>query len=118
MHNIFEKITKLLGFFTDNKADAQDIGAISSWEEEAKRLFLIKSLKDHDGIKYVLEIFQKEINNINDALLNKRQMFEDERYRLLDQRALAKKYLDLFLPVEDELEKLEEKLDDELSKIA
>lgn len=114
---ILEKILRLLGFFQENRADAQDVGVIQSWESEAKRLFLLKSLKDHDGVKYILDIFEGEVRKINDQLLNKRQMFEDERYRLLDQRSLAQKYIDLFNGVEDDLEKLEETLDEELSKI-
>lgn len=114
---ILEKIQQLLSYFRENKADARDIDSIKNWEDEAKRLFLLKSLKDHDGIKYLLEIFQGEVNEINNSLLNKRQMFEDERYRLLDQRELAQKYLNLFLPVEDELDKLEETLDNEISNL-
>ena len=65
----------------------------------------------------MLAIFEQEVEKINDTLLNKRQMFEDERYRLLDQRSLAQKYLDLFKGKEDELKKLDKTLDEELSKI-
>ena len=114
---MFEKIQKLFTFLKGNRADEQDLNTVSYWEEEAKRLFLINSLKNHDGIKYVLEIFKNEVEKINDSLLNQRQMFEDERYRLLDQRALAQKYLDLFANTENDLDKLEKTLDEELSKV-
>ena len=120
MNNILEKITKLLNFFKDNKGDTQDVGAIVSWEEQAKRLFLLKNLKEHDGIKYLLEIFEGEVAKINEVLKNSysKDLPDKERDRLLDRREMAQKYLDLFLPVEEGLEKLEETLDDELSKLA
>lgn len=114
--NLLEKLGQLRDWLTGGKADVQDVAQVDGWIAEAKRLFLLKSLKDHDGIKYVLEIFQSEVDKINDQLLNQRQMFEDERYRLLDQRALAQKYLNLFLPIEDDLAALEEKVD--LEKVA
>lgn len=117
---MFEKIEKLLSYFRQNRADAQDIGAIASWEDEAKRLFLIKSLKDHDGIRYVLEIFESEVKKINERLNSaySKDLPDTERDRLLDKRELAKKYLDLFSGVEEDLDSLEENLDTELSKLS
>lgn len=114
---ILEKIQKLFSFLKNKRADEQDLNTVLYWEEEAKKLFLVNSLQNHDGIKYVLEIFKDEVKSINESLLNQRQMFEDERYRLLDRRDLAQKYLDLFANTENDLNKLEKTLDEELSKI-
>lgn len=116
---IFEKITKLFSFLKDNRADEQDLNTVFYWEEEAKRLFLLKNLKEHDGIKYLLEIFKSEVEKINGSLMSfySKEMPDIERDRLLDKRELAQKYLDLFLPVENDLDKLEKTLDEELSKI-
>lgn len=113
---LIEKIWSLRDWFGDNRGEGQDLNTISNWEAEAKRLFLIRSLKDHDGIKYVLAIFTDEIKTINDQLLNKRQMLEDERYRLLDRRDLALKYLGLF-QVETRLEQIEEIVDEEITRL-
>jgi len=116
---IIEKIDKIKKYFAENRADVQDIESIDSWMAVAKRLFLIRSLKDHDGIKYVLEIFDKEIKDINEKLATKysTELSDAQRDRLLDKKSLAQKYLDLFLPIEEELEKLEETVDSELAKL-
>jgi hypothetical protein len=116
---ILEKIQKLLAYFRENRADEQDIASIGGWEQEANRLFLIKSLKDHDGIKYLLDVFDGEVKKTNDRLQNSysKELPDSERDRLLDKRDLAQKYLNIFKGVEDDLEKLEESLNVELSKI-
>lgn len=116
---ILEKIERVRSWFSGNRGAPQDIYEIDGWMEQAKKLFLLQSLKEHDGIKYVLEIFQNEINDINDALLNKysKDLRDSERDRLLDKRSLAKKYLDLFVPMDEEFEKLEKDVDNELDKM-
>ena len=92
-----------------------DNSQIDGWIIEAKRLFLLQSLKEHDGIKYLLEIFESEVAKINDNLLkaDSKTLSDYERDRLLDRRDLAQKYLNLFLPVEGDLEKLENLVDSE-----
>jgi hypothetical protein len=113
---IIEKITTLKQKFSGHKVDQQDVGTIDGWFDEAKRLMLLKSLKDHDGVKYVLEIFETEIIQINDVLKSKysKELKDTERDRLLDKKHLAQKYVSLFKEVEERLEKLEEVIDKEL----
>lgn len=105
---LLEKLNTLKEKYVGSRADQQDVVTIDNWIDKAKQLFLIKSLKDHDGVKYVLEIFQSEIDKINDQLLNQRDMGQDERYRFLDQRALTQKYLNLFNGVDEQLADLDE----------
>ena len=109
---LLDKLLELKNKWTAGRADDDVLVVVDSWIERAKYLLLLNSLKDHDGIKYVLEIFQSEIDKINNQLLNQRDMGQDERYRLLDQRALAQKYLDLFNPIDSELEEIENKVDE------
>lgn len=119
--NLLDKILELKSYFGGNKhTDPQDISVIDSWMSKAKELFLKKSLLDHDGIKYVLEIFEGEVKSIDDRLLNEdsTKMPDKERDRLLDRRALAQKYLDLFLTLESDLETLEGQVDNELEHIS
>lgn len=117
MFNLLEKISELKKKFSGSKADYQDLKTIDNWLDRAKQLFLLKSLKDHDGIKYVLEIFQSEINKINEQLVkaDSKTLPDYDRDRLLDRKDLAQKYLNLFVPVDSELEKLEEKIDEEIN---
>jgi len=113
---LLDKISELRNRFTFGRADAQDVSVIDGWLERAKKLMLLQSLKGHDGVKYVLEVFTSEIEKINDVLQNKysKELSDSERDRLLDKRELAQKYVNLFSSVEGELEKLEEDVDKEL----
>ena len=113
---LLDKIQQLKDKFTGPRIDPIDSSLIGSWEAEAKRLFLLQSLKGHDGIKYVLEIFKGEVNKINE-LLNKsysKDLKDIERDRLLDKRDLAQKYLNLFENVEDDISRLEDTVDKEI----
>ena len=98
------------------RADPQDVSVIDGWYEEAKRLMLLKSLAEHDGVKYVIEIFENEVKKINEQLLSADSIkFDDwERDRALDKRNLAEKYLNLFKNVDNDLAKIEEQVDKEV----
>lgn len=83
--------------------------------DEAKRLMLLKSLKEHDGVKYVLDVFEGEINKINETL-NKsysKDLKDTERDRLLDKRDLAERYVNLFKDIDGQLDNIEEAVDKE-----
>lgn len=113
--NLLEKIIELKNKFTQSRADVQDITVIDNWYAEAKRLFLLKSLKDHDGIKYLIDIFKSEVDKITEKIDNSysKDLSDYERDRLMDRRDLARKYLNLFLGVDDDLEKIESLVDNE-----
>ncbi len=112
---LLDKIQQLRDKFIGGRADPQDISVIDGWYDEAKRLFLLQNLKGHDGIKYVLEIFRSEVDKLTEKIDKSysKDLKDTERDRLLDRRELAQKYLNLFDPIEDELEKLEEQVDRE-----
>lgn len=113
--NLIEKIVALKNRFINNNGVPDDISVIDGWMEEAKRLMLLKSLKDHDGVKYVFEIFEGEVNKINETL-NKsysKDLKDIERDRLLDKRDLALKYIGLFKNIEKDIDTLEDIVDKE-----
>lgn len=116
--NLLHKLSQLRNFFAGSGGDPQDVVVIDSWIDEANKLFLLKSLKEHDGVRYVLKIFKTEVDAINTALLGKysRELPDTERDRLLDKRDLAQKYLNLFTPIDQRLEELESEVDNELNK--
>lgn len=111
--NILEKIQGLLADFRARRADEQDLRSIGAWYDEAKRLILLGSLKNHDATKYVLEVFQSEVSRINLKLSREDSNALPDRLRdrFIDRRDLAQKYLDLFSGIETDLEKLEEEVD-------
>lgn len=111
--NLLSKLEKLKEQFSSG--DPQVTSVIDAWMGEAKRLMLLKSLYDHDGIKFVYEIFNSEIEKINEALLksDSKSLNDKERDRLIDRRDLAKKYVNLFADLDEQIEKLEEVVDNE-----
>lgn len=113
--SILDKINNLRNRFTQRRGDERDIAQIDGWMQEAKKLFLIKSLKDHDGIKYVYEIFEGEIAKINETLKKSysKELPDKERDILLNRRDLAQKYVNLFRGTDEKLDKLEEVIDSE-----
>lgn len=113
---LLEKIQELYKKFSIGRADPQDLGSIDGWLTEAKRLLLLKSLKEHAGVQYVCDVFESEIKKINTALLNhdSKVLPERERDRMLDKRDLAQKYLNLFIDIDKQLEKLENDVDKEV----
>jgi len=113
---LLDKLTELKDRFLGGRAEASDVRTIDAWIDEAKRLLLIQSLKNHDGIKYVLEVFANEVRQANQKLRESysKDLPDNERDRLLDRRDLAKKYLNLFAETDEKLELLEAKVDEEL----
>jgi len=111
---LLDKLLDLKNNWTARRADDVSIMAIDSWFERAKQLFILKSLKDNDGMKYVLEIYQGEINKINEQLLkaDSKILPDDIRDRLLDKRDMYQKHLNLFNTVESELEDIENKVEE------
>lgn len=109
---ILDKIRLLKNKF-NHRADPRDVAAIDGWYEEAKRLLLLDDLKNHDGVKYVIEIFKGDVKRISDKLDKSysKDLPDIERDRLLDRRELAQKYLSLFEHVESDLDKIEELVD-------
>lgn len=111
--NLLSKLDKLKEIFS--RGDQEDQNTIDSWYGEAKRLFLLKSLKEHDGVKYLLQVFSSEINKINEVLLSSDSsvLSDKKRDRLLDRKELAKKYVSLFTDIDEQIDKIEELVDNE-----
>jgi hypothetical protein len=112
---LLDKILALRKRLIDKRGDEIDVNLVDSWYEEAKRLMLLKSLAEHDGVKYVVNIFTSEIDGINGRLSqeNSETLPDKTRDRLIDKRNLAQRYLDLFVNVDKDLDSLEEAVDAE-----
>lgn len=112
---ILDKIRQLREKFGDARADVRDVAVIDGWYEEAKKLLILDNLKEHDGIKYVVEVFEGDVKKITEKLDKSysKDLPDIERDRLLDRRELAQKYLNLFVNVDRDLDALEEVVDKE-----
>lgn len=119
METLLSLLSELKSKFLGLRGEQQDIDTIDSWIREAKRLLLLKSLKEHDGIKYIIEVFESEVILINQKLLDSdsKVLPDYERDRLIDRKVLAKKYLDLFTNLDEDLSTLEDRVDEELKKV-
>ena len=93
--------TKILDYLErakGQKFDSTDTEQINKWEKEAKKYLLINSLKDNKGIKIILDSFQNEIQQMNDLLLqaDSNLLSSHERDRLLDKKAMYKRFISFF----------------------
>lgn len=116
---LLDKILKLKQRFLDRRGNPDDVPIINSWLVEAEKLLLTKSLAEHDGVKYVIETFVREVEGINKMLLadDSSKLPDYDRDRLLDRRDLANLYLNLFLNLDDKIAKMEANVDKELDSI-
>ena len=104
------RIDNLLKEFSD-PAFPDDVEAIKSWKSEVKRAIIIDDLKEHEGIKMIVEFIDKEILDIDLVLTN---AYSDKcpdkvRDRLLDKKQLYLNFLELF-PDEVEIQQIEKEV--------
>lgn len=116
---LFDKILKLKDRFLTKRGNPDDVPIIDSWLVEAEKLLLSKSLAEHDGVKFIIEAFTREVEGINKMLLadDSSKLPDYDRDRLLDRRDLANVYLNLFLNLDDKIAKMEDSVDKELAVI-
>jgi hypothetical protein len=96
--------------------DPIDQSRINSWESEAKRAFMVNSLKDHQGIKIILDNFVKDIAEIEDVLKSARSkdLSDNDRDKMIDRKELYKQFIKFFDDAEGKIERLEEEIDKEI----
>lgn len=88
------------------KANENSHDVIMEYEKSLKRLDLLKNLREHDGMKILLENFQNEIEYINKVLISNENIDDDGRKYLFIKKHNAEFMLDLF----NGLEKHEEEI--------
>ena len=111
-NELLKKIEDAKGKFLD----PIDQGKINSWESEAKRAFMVNSLKDHKGIKIILDNFEKDIAEIEDVLKNARtkDLSDNDRDKMIDRKELYKQFIKFFSDAEVKIERLEEEISKEI----
>jgi len=97
-------------------ASGVDKSEVFGWYTQAKKLLLINSLKENDGLKFLLDNFTMEVKQINDKLLdnNSLKLPDYERDLLIIEKRCYKKFLDLFEHNDKSIQLLEKKIDEEL----
>ena len=110
MDDILKKITEAKGKFLD----PSDQSKIGSWEAQAKRHLMTVSLKGHKGIELILKNYKADIADMNNVLLNDRELKDTERVRLLDRREMYEKFIRIFDDAETGLEKIEKEVEDSI----
>lgn len=115
---ILIKINKLKEKFA-NAAFETDVQQIDSWIPQAKRLLLIGSLQEHDGVKFLLEKLTGDVRSMDELLLtaNSTQLSALERDRVLDRKAFYKQFINFFVSNEKDIEALNDRVDAELENV-
>lgn len=108
---------ELLDRITEAKSkfiDPIDQGIIGKWEVEAKRAFMVSSLKDHQGIKIILANFEKDIVEIEDLLKTARSkdLSDGDRDKLIDRKELYSQFIKFFYEAEKSIETLEKQVEE------
>jgi hypothetical protein len=107
---LLDDIEKLERKFSD-PAYLEDLETINAWKETVKRSLIADNLKQHEGIKMIIENLDKRIEEINTVLMNSysEKISDKTRDRMLDEKKMYMDFLDLF-PGDDELKEVEEQV--------
>lgn len=104
-----EKLQKLRNKFNNNLYEQE----VNNWCKKAEDLALVKSLKEHDGVKILLSSFVAEVELINRQLLQSDSLVlpDYERDLILIKKGFFKKFIEFFEHSDKELKDLEKKID-------
>lgn len=111
---ILAKADDLVAKFTD-PADPADLERFKSLRDRIGDLLLVDGVKDHEGIKILIDFAVDELKMINKRLQteNSTVLADKHRDRLFDRKNLWRWFLDFFM-ADKELEAIEEAIDEEL----
>lgn len=98
--------------------DPQDQFKIDGWIKDAQNFLIVDSLKDHNGIKLILENFKNDIDQMNDLLLNadSKALSDADRNRIIDKRNLYRRFIQFFTDAETGIAAIETSVDENLPK--
>ena len=100
MPETIQKIQELRSIYIDEN----DQNVLIEFEKKVKRALLTLNLKENDGIKMILEKYEKDIANINTLLLKDENMKENERQLLFLKRKWCEDFINLFKIAESTIE--------------
>lgn len=111
LDDIVDKAQELKSQFQGG--DVESFSLASKMFEQARRLKLVESLKENDGIKFLLEHFGRDVIDVNNTLLSagSDELTDRQRDRLIDKRTLILNFIRLFENNEQRLKNLESKID-------
>lgn len=111
-----EQILKKLEDIKNKFTDPVDANLIGSWQDTAKRLIMLKAVKENVAMQEVLTNLRTNITEMETLLLgaDSKTLSDFERDRIIDRKSLYANFVGIFTNVETDLEKLEETLDNNL----
>lgn len=110
MDKLLNNIQKLKEKYTESSSQK----TLEDWEKKVLDSMVIDSLKEHEGIKIIIENFEKEIDDINTILLFAEELTENQRYRIMDKRAMRQKFLSYFEQTQQNLETIKKLVEEQL----
>lgn len=110
-----QKMTELLSKHTTFRDDFR--ATVTGWEKVLQNAIAVQSFGENDIIKKVRGGLAKEIQEINNVLLYKDVLTEQDRMRLLDKRSMYMQFLNLFRNAEITIENMDKTLESELNEL-
>lgn len=126
MHNqLLKDLETIKAKYTESGSQTQ----IDGWMRRAKDAMIVNSLKEHEGIKIIIENCEKEIAQINNILLNARGYPEGKLYGkeinpkyvssydrelLLDRRAMYEQFLSIFAEADQTIKSITSQVEENL----
>lgn len=97
-HPTLDKIAELKDLLGDNAAYSSDLEQVDAWKKEIADLVSRETLAENDALQNILKEYEKEIENIDDALRTKdsQSLPSDQRDRLIDKKILYESFIKRF----------------------
>lgn len=107
-----QKLNELMSKHAEYRPDFQQ--TLSNWEKKLKKAIAIKKFGDNDIIKELRKGLAKEIKEINQLLVWKKDLTESQRNRLFDKREMYMQFLNKFRTADMTIEDIDKAIDYEL----
>jgi hypothetical protein len=108
--NLLNNLQKLQAKYTESSSQK----TLQDWEKRVTDALIVDSLKEHEGIKIILDTYKKEIEDINNILLHSEEITEPQRLRIMDKRAMRQRFLSYFEQTKQIIESVEKLVEEQL----
>lgn len=116
-----EQISNAIKALREKYPDEDSQGLASGWEKEAKRALLVANLKDHDGVKIIIDGMTREAQELEETLRTDKNLFKDAEGIFLGRLIHARRewcldFIHLFDQAEKRVAGIEKKIGEALQE--
>lgn len=103
--NTQQKLQKMLEKHTEYRIDV--VASLTKAEQKLREAIQVKSFGENDIIKKIRNQYAKDIKDMNEIILYKEKLSEEDRTRLFDKRKMYLSFLQLFSRAEVSIESID-----------